>query len=56
MSIVFWFILAFGAVPLLIGGIILTLGYGKDLLAGSILQARNNAACIMKRDCCAHLV
>ena len=30
----FRFILAFGAVPLLIGGIILTLGYGKDLLAG----------------------
>ena len=34
MSIAFWMILAFGAIPMIIFGIIMMFGYGKELLAG----------------------
>ncbi len=34
MSIAFWMVLAFGAIPMIIFGIIMMFGYGKELLAG----------------------
>ncbi len=50
MSFVFWFAVVFGALPILIAGILLTLGYGKKCLRDITRQIIMNAKNTMKKD------